>query len=159
MGENETLTPLKDAVPTENPDEIVTEIVTEIGKPRHILDKTESYLSKNLDTLGLLSELLISARLKKSSTINDNTKGPYKLLKFPGSLEASLSQMTDEMGKALNAGRSTVLGLKQQTFNVNHQIKNLLHLLKKASKLEIKSLLPIEKKNLQETVYTYQSKT
>ena len=28
-----------------------------------------------------------------------------------------------------------------------------------ASKLEIKSLLPIEKKNLQETVYTYQSKT
>ena len=60
--ENETSTPLKDAVPTENPNEIVTEIVTEIGKPRHILDKTESYLSKNLDTLGLLSELLISAR-------------------------------------------------------------------------------------------------
>ena len=60
--ENETPTPLKDADPTENPDEIVTEIVTEIGKPRHILDKTESYLSKNLDTLGLLSELLISAR-------------------------------------------------------------------------------------------------
>lgn len=56
--ENETSTPLKDAVPTENPNEIVTEI----GKPRHILDKTESYLSKNLDTLGLLSELLISAR-------------------------------------------------------------------------------------------------